>query len=129
MKLHEWLCQLLILRVASKRDPDMVIGGRDRPYLCRWYLMPRNRWLNIYLHQFWRDDDDRALHDHPWPSLSLLLRGFLVEHTVAAGGVHSRQVITEGRWRLRSARFAHRLEVDSRRVPTWTLGPGCGDGQ
>src|SRR3546814_20880058 len=63
------------------RAPSFVIGGEDNPYLRRWYIIPRNRWFNVYLHEFLRDDDDRALHDHPWVNLSILLRGQYVEHT------------------------------------------------
>ena len=61
-----------------KRAPDVIIGN---DYLRRWYIIPRNRWFNIYLHCFKRSDDDRALHDHPWWSLSVLLAsdGELVE--------------------------------------------------
>jgi len=52
--------------------PDKSIGQQ---YLDRWYIIPRNRFLNIYLHHFQSDDDDRALHDHPWWSVSFLLAG------------------------------------------------------
>jgi hypothetical protein len=62
------------------RKPDISIGGEDNPYLERWYVIPRNRWFNIYLHRFLRSDDDRALHDHPWVNLSILLRGRYTEH-------------------------------------------------
>jgi len=61
------------------RPPDFVIGGAARPYIQRWWLIPRNRWFNIYLHRIMRDDDDRALHDHPWWNVSILLRGAYVE--------------------------------------------------
>src|SRR3546814_8204117 len=44
----------------SLRKPDITIGGEDNPYLRRWYIIPRNRWFNVYLHEFLRDDDDRA---------------------------------------------------------------------
>jgi hypothetical protein len=49
-----------------KRRPDFIIGGADNPYLLRWWIIPRNRWCNVYLHKILRDDDPRALHDHPW---------------------------------------------------------------
>jgi hypothetical protein len=62
------------------RPPDFVIGGGDQPYLRRWWLIPRNRWFNVYLHQFLRSDDDRAQHDHPWCNVSILLRGQYLEH-------------------------------------------------
>lgn len=60
---------------ALRRAPDFQIGGAENPYCNRWWVIPRNRWFNIYLHQFVRDDDDRALHCHPWPNCSILLRG------------------------------------------------------
>lgn len=105
---------------VSGRQPDRVIGGDARPYLLRWYLIPRNPVFNVYLHLFLRSDDDRALHDHPWANLSLLLRGRYLEHTIAAGGIERRQELAAGDWRLRpSGRFAHRIElIDG---PCWTL--------
>ena len=33
----------------------------------------------MYLHLFLRDDDDRALHDHPWDNASFLLTEGYVE--------------------------------------------------
>jgi hypothetical protein len=52
-------------KIAGSRPPDFVIGG-DSPYMLRWWIIPRNKFFNIYLHRFLRSDDDRALHDHPW---------------------------------------------------------------
>lgn len=63
------------------RPPDFMIGSDSDPYLLRWFLIPRNRWFNIYLHHFLRSDDDRALHDHPWINLSILLHGRYTEVT------------------------------------------------
>lgn len=60
--------------------PSRVINSiSGEPYLRRWHIIPRNRWCNIYLHHFVRSDDDRALHDHPWWSVSFLLKGQLRE--------------------------------------------------
>lgn len=113
------LADRLIARI-TRRPPDIVIGGHERPYLRRWWLIPRNRFLNVYLHQFLRSDDDRALHDHPWVNCSVLLRGAYVEHTIAAGGVHHRTLRLAGEWCLRGARRAHRIEVLPGQ-PCWTL--------
>lgn len=95
----------------SARDPDFVIGTSDRPYLKRWFILPRNRVFNIYLHQFLRSDDDRALHDHPWWNASILLYGRYIEHTIAAGGINRRVEYKAGDIKLRSAKYAHRLEL------------------
>lgn len=70
-----------MMAVGQSRDPDFAVGGVENPYLRRWFVIPRNRFFNIYLHQFLRDDDDRALHDHPWAWCSILLQGMYREHT------------------------------------------------
>jgi hypothetical protein len=104
----------------AAKPPDFIIGGADRPYLLRWFVIPRNTVFNIYLHNFLRSDDDRALHDHPWANCSVLLRGCYVEHTIAAGGVHHRALLPTGTIRARwSGRFAHRVELVN--GPCWTL--------
>lgn len=112
------LARWLIVRICG-RPADVSIGGERDPYLRRWWVIPRNPLFNIYLHQFLRDDDDRALHDHPWFSLSLVLAGRLREHTIDRGGIHRRRELAAGTWRLRSAWFAHRLELPA--GDCWTL--------
>lgn len=61
------------------REPDFIIGGWENPYIRRWWVIPKNRWFNIYLHNQVRDDDDRALHDHPWWNISIILKGGYIE--------------------------------------------------
>jgi hypothetical protein len=96
------------------RPPDFIIGGSERPYMLRWWIIPKNRWFNVYLHHFLRSDDDRALHDHPWWNLSVLLTGSYIEHT-PKGSFRRRR----GRIVLRGARSTHRIELDH--GPVWTL--------
>ncbi len=126
-------------RIASRRNPDQVIGGRDNPYMKRWWVTPwrayvaiprdkRTRWQrfvvalglpNVYVHEFWRSDDDRALHDHPWANLSILLEGEYTEHTVDAGGIHRRVIRRAGDVVARRAAHAHRIELHAGMC--WTL--------
>ena len=68
-----------LIRTALQREPDFIIGGADNPYLLRWWLLPRNPLLNVYLHQVLRSDDDRALHCHPWCNVSIILAGSYTE--------------------------------------------------
>jgi hypothetical protein len=117
--LTRWVFRIAF-RTAAARCADVAIGGWSNPYMLRWYVIPRNRWLNVYLHYFLRSDDDRALHDHPWWSVSWLLEGVLIEHRILDGGIHARQRYEAGKMKLRSARYAHRIEV----LPgcfAWTL--------
>lgn len=112
----------LMRRVAMRRPPDFVIGGHERPYLLRWYVIPRNRWFNVYLHHFRRSDDDRALHSHPWLfNASLLLDGCYIEHTAAGPKFSDR-----GDWRFRWGASFHRVQllrslVLGKEFAAWTL--------
>ena len=101
----QWLADR-VHRVIGRRMPDVVIGGHDDPYLLRWHLIPRNRWFNVYAHVFCRSDDDRALHDHPWHNLSILLEGIYLEHT--DHGVVERSA---GAVVFRRPTAAHRIEL------------------
>lgn len=106
-------------RILISGKPHFYIGGQERPYMLRWYIIPRNRWLNVYLHKICRDDDDRALHDHPWWFVSIMLRGAYIEHTPTATNHRRAPSIA-----FRSSTAQHRLELyrrDGETLPCWTL--------
>lgn len=88
------------------RKPDFIIGPHHAPYLRRWWIIPRNRWFNVYLHEILQDDDDRALHDHPWVNCSIILKGCYVEITPT--GRHLRKSWVPI---VRRSIAAHRLEL------------------
>lgn len=80
------------------RPCDESIGELVNPYMQRWHIIRKEQLLdvtfathlerlrvpfvveNAYVHRFLRSDDDRALHDHPWPWMSILLDGEYLEH-------------------------------------------------
>lgn len=95
-----------VMRVMRSRPPDFIIGTTDNPYLLRWWAIPRNRWFNIYLHKFMRDDDDRALHDHPWLNCSIVLTAGYFEETPSG-----RLWRAPGTIRFRQAVARHRIEL------------------
>jgi hypothetical protein len=112
--------------LQPRRAPDFIIGGDERPYMRRWWLIPRNRLFNIYLHEILRDDDDRALHDHPWVNASLVLEGGYVEVCLAADGYLVRRWRSPGAIALRLPTTAHRLELPraehtGEARPSWSL--------
>lgn len=98
------------------RPPDRIIGV---DYLHRWHVIPRNPLFNIYLHKFISSDDDRALHDHPWWSVSFLLKGGLLEVSPMLHGWQHWRRIKRFVPVLRRPTFAHRLIVAE--GPAWTL--------
>lgn len=111
--------RILLWWVACRRDPDFVIGPSEDPYLRRWWILPRNRWVNLYLHQILHNDDDRALHDHPWWNVSWLLSGGYVEwvpepsHLVLPPSMWGYRPLIrrEGQVIVRRATDIHRLAV------------------
>ena len=102
------------VRRLFTRPPDFLIGSPDNPYLRRWHLVRRNFLFNIYLHHIVRDDDDRALHDHPWRYVSFILSGGYWEVTESGHRWYGRGSVVR-----RRAVHKHRLEVGSNGA--WTL--------
>lgn len=129
------------IRRIFHRPPDFCIGGADNPYIRRWWVIPRNRYFNIYLHNQMRDDDDRALHDHPWCNISIIFKGGYIEHRPLYPQLypeHDFRVVKLVRWApcivFRRAICAHRLELHKLReyvddyqhpivrlVPSWSI--------
>lgn len=116
--------------IICNRPADFLIGGHDEPYLARWLITPwsglyrdisepdKTLWQKlvsrlpgVYLHEFYHSDDDRALHDHPWVNVSLVLDGQYHEHTIRAGGINVRHLRRAGSMVFRRASAAHRVEL------------------
>lgn len=117
------------------RVPDLTIGDADRPYMRRWHLFKYRRWFERYrragwrpcLHQILRSDDDRALHDHRAPNVSVVLSWRGYHEVIAPGwkpGMNPALMRQEMRWRaplvpiFRRADQPHRLVLTR---PVWTL--------
>lgn len=102
----------LLRRVVVADDPERG------PLLVRYILFRCAGW-GVYLHHLLRSDRDRALHDHPWPFVSIVLSGGYYEmHDQTLDGE------TRGEWRkpgcvlVRPAEWRHRVVLIS---PAWTL--------
>lgn len=106
---------------VTRRDPDFIIGRSDGPYLRRWWVIPRNRWFNVYLHNIIRSDDDRALHDHPWWNVSIILRGGYIEVLPTRGATVTTKWRAPGCLVLRGPLSPHRLVISPFSEPVWTL--------
>lgn len=104
--------------VAQRRllgRSDVYVGGRL--YMRRWRIGPE-AWPGLRLHHIVASDDDRALHDHPFTFLSLILRGGYWEW-LADG---TRTWHGPGSLLLRSADVLHRIELGGYvERPAWTI--------
>lgn len=121
---------------ASRHDSETATGRWPRrrviwsctasrgKLLTRYFLL-HTRALGIYLHRLHISDDDRALHDHPWPFVTFLLSSGYWEWTPPTGCcLYGDCSVPERQWRrrfsvlYRPARYRHRLDLAR---PTWTL--------
>lgn len=95
--------QLFKRQIIKRESGDVYL---DRLILIRCFLGA------IMFHRIYLTDSD-CLHDHPWPFLSIILKGGYVEHTKDGAKLYGAGSIL-----FRNAKFTHRLEVYQ---PTWTL--------
>lgn len=106
------------------KKPDQYIGPVSNPHFVRWFLFRSKRFdklPRLYLHRFYRSDDDRAPHNHPWWFVSVLLHGSYIEHRWIDGVEH----ITRRRSpsvAFRGLSTNHRIELDTADPrPIWSL--------
>ena len=120
-RLRYWLIRKLCAGIALRREPNFVIGGGDQPYMRRWHVIKRNAIFNIYLHHILRSDDDRALHDHPFANLSVILTGGYTEILPTKGATTLKVRRISGEMVFRWPASAHRLSIEDPRYCAWTL--------
>jgi hypothetical protein len=118
----------LIEKLLCKLFPytDIMRDDTNDIYLRRFFIYPRNKDFGknkgkgrIYLHKFYRGDEDPHVHDHPWPFTSLILtRGYWEETPWSSN--HTTDYIPtfgdDGEWRSR--KFYPRFSI-LRRPATW----------
>ena len=101
--------------------PDEVIT----PWRRWWIVPPHNGVFNIYLHHWVASDADRDPHDHPWGSLTIVLRGVFIEFMPAnpKRWPDDRTLVSRrrsfGSVVVRRAEDIHRIDLRGRSA--WTL--------
>jgi hypothetical protein len=99
---------------VTDHEPDLTLltGGEDSPvYMQRWWLRRRTTADGhgdggLYVHLF-ANDDPEELHNHPWPSASLLISGSPVFEDTCDGTA----TIRDGDIVLRAASHRHRIRL------------------
>jgi hypothetical protein len=106
-------------------SPDFTIGDHQ---LERWWVFRSKLLGGIYIHRFNASDEGRALHDHPWASLGLILgpvgyADVTDENPICGTYARWRDV---GSWTFRWPSRPHRVELLTRDqagalIPVYTL--------
>jgi hypothetical protein len=99
----------------------------DENYMTRWRVFS-TPWLGLYIHRLDKPDPRPTLHDHPWPFLSLVMRGGYREDFAACSGCDRASPAVRRRTRSWPPGSVHRMRktdthtiTSLRRSPTWTL--------
>lgn len=110
--------------------PSKTIELDGHRYMTRWKLSGRlngegdGSEMSEYIHCIWREDYDRALHNHPWAwAFARVLVGGYVEEQLC--GVRD---VSAGDWNVLTSNTFHRV-ARLHRSPTWTYfiaGPRTG---
>lgn len=100
---------------------DIVLD--DELYLSRLNLI-KTPWFSVKLHWIHRPDPDRDLHDHPWPFVSFVLRGWYWEYE-SKDPLHKEGKLRWIQWfNYKNTRTAHRIAITSSDVLTLIItGP------
>lgn len=113
----------------QRLDRHRVILDRvgQEPYLERYYVFLKDRKyfpFNIFVHKFLKSDPD-DVHDHPWPYVTLILRGGYYEWIPEfdSQGLQigeTRYWRGPGHFRICSSHSYHRIELNPG-ITAWTM--------
>lgn len=112
------LDRLADVAIPGGEEVIMALDGRTA-LIERTFLVRDKACGNLYIHRFRAGDTERALHDHPWASISVILRGSYREQIPG----NMACVRKAGDVIARAAGEAHRIDLgdDPDVAPTFTL--------
>lgn len=90
------------------------VGSEEDPLIIRYQLF-RCPLFGIWIHKMLKSDHDRALHDHPWSFISIILKGGYRELTDMGILEHKAGTIL-----LRPAEWRHRVILEPGQI-SWNL--------
>jgi hypothetical protein len=105
------------------------VGVGPTPYLDRYITYLGG--ISLRLHKFWRGDDDRAPHDHPWDFWTFPLRGYWEKVPVCdeltwefeEENYYEMRPVRAFRFHHRAAKYRHIVvgRLDGKQKPFWTF--------
>jgi hypothetical protein len=103
----------------------------DNPTYWRWFVWPRNQFLNLYLHN-WLNDDAHDPHDHRMMNISFILQGSYFEERFVVSPTPGQplprmETVFRKRYSvtMRLPATPHRVvlprDAEGRPIPSWSL--------
>ena len=89
------------------------LGLAECPYMERWVL--GLFFFSIRVHHWFRSDDDKYFHDHPWWFWTFVVRGGYLDSTPTGD-----EMVKQGTFHFRPALHRHTVYIVPE-IPTWTI--------
>lgn len=110
----------------------VIYNLEQEKYLKRWYLF-RFKSFSVFVHKFFKSDEDRALHDHPWNyiviptwrgyteySSNLVKKFFLFGVLKEIREEKTKRIYPIIGIRYRKSTYRHRVELINNK-PAWSI--------
>jgi len=85
------------------------LGRGECPYMRRWVF--NFYFFSIRIHQWYRSDDKRYMHNHAFNFLTIVLKGQYIDVTKGKSGLDEYDVMDAGSVRYRKANHTHYVYV------------------
>lgn len=117
------------VRLAGRRSPDWAFmekfvvphydDPKGPPYLIRYRII-QTPLFGVYLHRLGTADPRDTLHDHPWPFVSIILRGGYTEMVRGTFPIYAES--KRVRWiNVKRFKNSYHWIASLDKTPTWTL--------
>lgn len=118
-----------LLSYVFRREEISERSNDDSLYLRRYHIL-KTKWGGLYLHVFYRSDDDPDPHGHPWVFRSFILKGGYEDEIWVCKKVADndwfrtviwKEKMTAGKFATRLPPHIHRVRLLEPGKRTWTI--------
>lgn len=68
----------ILMSIFKYKDIRKEVDGEMSLYMRRFYIF-KIKGYAMFIHKIYRSDEDRWLHDHPWPFITVVLKNGYME--------------------------------------------------
>lgn len=108
------LMERILMKVFRFKDIRKEVDGEMSLYMRRFYIFKVFGYA-AFIHKIYRSDEDRFMHDHPWPFVTVILKNGYREEIPGRTRLITAPAIVK-----HSATDLHRLHLLEGN-PTWSI--------